>query len=63
MSVAGYIGKNVKAPQTPRDLLNNDVKDDAGKDAERKSLELKPETKAYESVADYDPVLRAHCRL
>jgi hypothetical protein len=63
MSVAGYIGKNVKAPRKLRDLLNDDVQDDARKDAELKSLERKRETKAYESVEDYDPVLRAHCRL
>jgi hypothetical protein len=63
MSVAGYIGKNVNAPRKLRDILNSEVKDDAGKDAERKSLELKRETGAYESVEDYDPVLRAHCRL
>jgi hypothetical protein len=63
MSVAGYIGRNVKAPRNMRDLLNNDPKDDAGKEAEQRRLELKRETAAYESVADYDPVLRAHCRL
>jgi hypothetical protein len=41
MSVAGYIGKNVKAPRNLRDLLSDDLKGDAGKDAERTSLELK----------------------
>jgi hypothetical protein len=45
------------------DILDNDLKDNAGKNAERKSLELRRETPAYESVEDYDPVLRAHCRL
>jgi hypothetical protein len=56
MSVAGYIGKNVKAPRIPRE--------DGKKEArEPKSLELKRETEAYESVEEYDPVLRAHCRL
>jgi hypothetical protein len=63
MSVAGYIGKNVKAPRNLRDLLNDDLKGDAGKDAETTSLELKRETEAYERAEDYDPVLRAHCRL
>jgi hypothetical protein len=63
MSVAGYIGKNVKSPRKLRDLLNDDLKDEARKDAELKSLELKRQTEAYESVLDYDPVLRAHCRL
>jgi hypothetical protein len=55
MSVAGYLGKNVKAPRIPRE--------DDKEDSERKSLELERETEAYESVEDYDPVLRAHCRL
>jgi hypothetical protein len=63
MSVAGYIGKNVKPPRKLRDFLD-DRKDDARRDVELKSLELERATKAsYESVADYDPVLRAHCRL
>jgi hypothetical protein len=60
MSVAGYIGKNVKAPRKLRELLD---KDDATRGEEMKSLELNRETAAYESVDDYDPVLRAHCRL
>lgn len=60
MSVAGYIGKNVKAPGKLRDVLDND---DARKEKELKSLELERETKAYESVEEYDPVLRSHCRL
>ena len=63
MSVAGYIGNNVKAPRNLRGVVSDALKDDVTKDAELKSLELKRETKAYESVADYDPVLRAHCRL
>jgi hypothetical protein len=56
MSVAGYIGKNVRVPRIPRE-------DDKKEDRERKSLERERETQAYESVMDYDPVLRAHCRL
>jgi hypothetical protein len=60
MSVAGCIGKNVKAPGKLRDVLDND---DARKEKELKSLELERETKAYESVEEYDPVLRSHCRL
>ena len=60
MSVAGYIGKNVKAPRKLRDVLDNG---DARKEKELKSLELERETKAYESVEEYDPVLRSHCRL
>jgi hypothetical protein len=63
MSVAGYIGKNVKAPRKLRDLLNDDVKDGARKDAELKGLERERETDPFKSVEDYDPVLRAHCRL
>ena len=46
MSVAGYIGKNIQAPRIPRE---DDKKDE----------QLKRETEAYQSVADYDPVLRA----
>jgi hypothetical protein len=57
------IGKNVKAPRTLCDLLKDDMKEDAGKAAELGSLEFERETAAYESVADYEPVLRAHCRL
>ena len=59
MSVAGYIGKNLKAPRMLRDLL----KEDDTKDAGLKSPERKRETETYESVEHYDPVLRAHCRL
>jgi hypothetical protein len=46
MSVAGYIGKNVKAPRSlcellDRELFNNDARKDEGGDTELKSLELK----------------------
>ena len=62
MSVAGYIGKNVKVPgKLRRDVLDNG---DARKEKELKSPELERETKAYESVEEYDPMpLRSHCRL
>jgi hypothetical protein len=53
----------VKAPQKLCDLLKDDMTDDTGKDAELGGLEFERETAAYESVADYEPVLRAHCRL
>jgi hypothetical protein len=66
MSVAGYIGKNcpaplkgmtgVKAPRIPGE-------DDKKEDAELKSIERERKTEAYGSLEDYDPVLRAHCRL
>ncbi len=55
MSVAGYIGKNVNAPGKLREVLDNDY---VRKEKELKSLELERETKAYESVEEYDPVLR-----
>jgi len=57
MSVAGYIGKNIRAPRIPRADDKNDL------DEELKKLELERETEAYKSVEDYDPVLRSHCRL
>jgi hypothetical protein len=53
MSVAGYIGKNVKAPRKPREVLS----DESRKDADTKRPEV------YDCVMDYDPVLWAHCRL
>ena len=56
MSVAGYIGKNLRVPRIPRE-------DDEKEAREPKCLERKRETEPYKSVEDYDPVLRAHCRL
>jgi hypothetical protein len=50
MSVAGYLGKNVKAPRIPRE--------DDKEAREPKKLERERETQPYESVEDYDPVLR-----
>jgi hypothetical protein len=54
MSVAGYIGKNVKELEFPR----------VGADEEGPKSEVaKGDEEVYQSIADYDPVLRAHCRL
>jgi hypothetical protein len=64
MSVARYLGKNAKAPRNLRDQLKDDMKneskDNFGKDTKQESLKLMRETAAYQSVDDYDPVLRAH---
>ena len=54
MSTAGYIGKKVT--------------DDLGiiYSGEEEALQVeatKGDEEVYENVADYDPVLRAHCRL
>jgi hypothetical protein len=59
MSIAGHLGRNVKVPRIPRDLF----KEDAEQRPLPKSAEREHETAAYGSVEDYDPVLRAHCRL
>jgi len=76
MSVAGYIGRNVKERWIPREGT-----DDLGiryGDAEAQRADgggesvagcgslpgpSLPNRETYESVEDYDPVLRSHCRL
>lgn len=63
MSVAGYIGKNVEELRLPREGTAY-----LGIEYELASHEVKREQsngerETYQSVVDYDPVLRAHCRL
>ncbi len=63
MSVAGYIGKNVKELAFPREGTDDLGFRDGGAEEGPKKEEAKGDEEVYESVADYDPVLRAHCRL
>ena len=63
MSVAGYIGKNVKELRFPREGTDDlGIRYD-GAEEEPKKGRAKGDEKSYESVVDYDPVLRSHCRL
>jgi hypothetical protein len=61
MSVAGYLasGKNAGLPS---ERLRARLKEDAVRAMEPVRPDVKPKP-AYLSVEDYDPVLRAHCRL
>jgi hypothetical protein len=66
MSVTGYIGPN-KRPEPDAKAIREAVAEISGKDkpvAEKRSAAEVTTPKAiYRSVADYDPVLRSHCRL
>ncbi len=63
MSVAGYIGKNVKELRVPREGTDDlGVRYGGGEEGLKKERE-KGDEEVYESVVDYDPVLRSHCRL
>ncbi len=66
MSVTGYIGRN-KPPEPDAKAIREAVAEISGKDRPVKEKRATPEGNApkaiYRSVADYDPVLRSHCRL
>jgi hypothetical protein len=63
MSVAGYIGKNVKELRFPREGTDDLGVRYSGAEEGPKKEKAKGDAEIYESVMDYDPVLRAHCRL
>jgi hypothetical protein len=72
MSVAGYIGKNVKVRQIPRvgtdevGISYGGAKAGRGDEERAETVErstVNRKRESYESVEDYDPVLRSHCRL
>ena len=70
MGVAGYLGKSRPVRRMPKSCS-----DEIGARFEGKVLtgektveeqlggDVRTEGRCYESVEDYDPVLRAHCRL
>jgi hypothetical protein len=62
MSVAGYIGKNEKESRLPREGTDDLGIRHTGVEEGQKRERARGD-EAYESLADYDPVLRAHCRL
>jgi hypothetical protein len=57
MSVAGYLDQG-----GDRELSRKTIEEALQKKVEVR-VAVKPEEKVYESTADYDPVLRSHCRL
>ena len=63
MSIAGYIGKNVKELRFPREGTDDLGIRYGGAEEGLKNEKAKGDQEVYESVVDYDPVLRAHCRL
>jgi hypothetical protein len=63
MSVAGYIGKNVKEFRIPSEGMDDLGVGYGGAAEEVKTERVEGDEEVYESVVDYDPVLRAHCRL
>jgi hypothetical protein len=63
MSVAGYIGKNVKELRFPRESTDDLGVHYNGAEEGLKKERVKGDEDVYESVVDYDPVLHAHCRL
>lgn len=66
MSVTGYIGRNER-PGPDAKAIREAVAEISGEDRpteeKRSAAEVKPPAAIYRSVADYDPVLRSHCRL
>jgi hypothetical protein len=66
MSVTGYIGRN-KPPDPDAKAIREAVAEISGKSRPEEQKPSAAEVKApqaiYRSVADYDPVLRSHCRL
>jgi hypothetical protein len=65
MSVAGYLGAGKTELRTPKkgvDELGIRIEGAVPK-AEEAVREKKPGDEYYGAVEDYDPVLRAHCRL
>jgi hypothetical protein len=63
MSVAGYLGKNVKELRFPREGTKDLGVRNGGAEEGPKKERIKGDEEVYKSVVDYDPVLRAHCRL
>jgi hypothetical protein len=66
MSVAGYIGKNRKKLRIPcegTDELGIHYGEPGRERQEDGAYRSKQDSENYKSVEDYDPVLRAHCRL
>jgi hypothetical protein len=63
MSVAGYIGKNVKELRFPRKGTDDLGVRYVGAEERVKTEKAKGDEEDYKSVVDYDPVLRSHCRL
>jgi hypothetical protein len=65
MSVAGYLGAGkteVRMPKMGVDELG--IRFEGGGTAGEETIrEKKPGEEYYDAVEDYDPVLRAHCRL
>jgi hypothetical protein len=66
MSVTGYIGPN-KRSEPDAKAIREALEEISGKDRPVEEKRAAPEGIApkaiYRSVADYDPVLRSHCRL
>jgi hypothetical protein len=66
MSVTGYIGRNER-PKPDAKAIREAVAEIPGKDRpaeeKRSAAEVHRPNAIYRSVADYDPVLRSHCRL
>ncbi len=63
MSVAGYIGKNVKELHLPREGTDDlGVRYGGAEEGPKKEV-AKGDEEVYETVVNYDPVLRSHCRL
>ncbi len=66
MSVTGYIGRN-KRPEPDAKAIREAIAQISGKDKPAEEKRPGPEGNSpkviYRSVADYDPVLRSHCRL
>jgi hypothetical protein len=65
MSIAGYFGSSsVDLRVTTGDLSKGVAEVASGKlQVEVAEAEVTPGGERYTSVGDYDPVLRAHCRL
>ncbi len=63
MSVAGYIGKNAKELKLSREGTDDLGVRYGGVEEGTKKERAKGDEEVYESVVEYDPVLRSHCRL
>lgn len=66
MSVTGYLGRNTR-PEPDAKAIREAVAEISGRERpeekKRSAAEVKPPKAIYRSVADYDPVLRSHCRI
>jgi hypothetical protein len=63
MSVAGYVGRNVKELRFPREGTDDLGVRYGGAEERPTGEKAKGDEELYEGVEGYDPVLRAHCRL